>query len=107
MFACASVSADGVHSGAGIQTVIIGCAMKRIRPLGLVIVLSAAVLVPACNRENTQPSTPTTPTPTSPTSPTSPTPPEPTEPPTTPPQPLGCTYAAAAEPDDFEPDGGN
>jgi hypothetical protein len=75
--------------------------MKRIRPLAFVIVLSAAVLIPACSRENSQPSTPTTPTP------TSPTPPAPTEPPTTPPQPVACTYAAMVEPDDFDPDGGN
>jgi hypothetical protein len=76
--------------------------MTRLRPLVFVALLSVISLTLACSKESTQPSTPTTPTPASPT-----TPPGPVEPPPTPPQPVACTYAAIADPDDFERDGGN
>lgn len=76
--------------------------MVRIRPVLAVVLLSVSAVTLSCSKESSQPSTPTTPTPTSPTTPTGP-----AEPPTTPPQPLVCTYAATADPDDFELDGGN
>jgi hypothetical protein len=74
--------------------------MIRIRPLIFAALLSA--LAPACSQEQSRPSTPTTPTPTSPT-----TPPGPAEPPTAPAPPATCSYTATADPDDFEPGGGN
>ena len=76
--------------------------MISLRSRILVALLSVAIVTTGCSRERSQPSTPTTPTPATPT-----TPPGPAEPPGTPPQPIACSYTATAEPDDFEPEGGN
>jgi len=69
-------------------------------------ILFAIVIAAACGGKNGgQTSTPTAPSP-SPT-PTAPAPEPPTVPPATPPQPTLCSYAIAAEPDDYDRDGGN
>lgn len=62
------------------------------------------ILVAACGgKDGGQPSTPTAPTP----APATPAPAPPTTPPANPPQPTACSYAVAAEPDDYGRDGGN
>src|SRR6266511_6417663 len=77
--------------------------MAKTRAIALLVLLSAAAILPACGHKD-QPTSTGSGTPTTPTSPT----PLPTsrEPPTTP-TPPACAYAVTAEPDDFDRDGGN